>query len=379
MAEQYQLIADAAGWAACYEALRRAPRFAVDVEANSLHAYRERVCLLQFSTEDADFIVDPLAGLDLSPLGGLLADPSVEKIFHSSDYDLALLKTQYNWTVCNLFDTMWAGRVLGFKKMGLAAVLEDLLGVYLSKKFQKANWARRPLPENWLDYAANDTRYLLPLRDRLAERLEAEGRMEEALEIFAAGCEVEPIVRPFDVESFWTIQGVRALEPRAQAVFRALYAWRENEAKRRDVPPFKVINNQSLVLVAKAAAGGEGPLTRAPGVSDKTLARLGGGLQAAVEKGRKAPLPKPPKRGERRQTTGKPGFLQRYDALLEWRKKAAQLRGVESDVILSRRTAKELAEKCPVTPEDLEGIASLGPFRRERYAGDILKVLKESK
>lgn len=378
MAEQYQLIADGAGWAACYEALRRAPRFAVDVEANSLHAYRERVCLLQFSTEDEDFIVDPLAGLDLSPLGGLLADPAVEKVFHSADYDLSLLKTQYNWTVCNLFDTMWAGRVLGFKKMGLAAVLEDLLGVCLSKKFQKANWARRPLPENWLDYASNDTRYLLPLRDRLAEQLEAAGRTEEALEIFAAGCEVEPIVRPFDADSFWTIQGVRALEPRAQAVFRALFVWREGEAKRRDVPPFKVINNQSLLLVARAAAEGEGPLTRAPGVSDKTLARMGGGLQQAVEKGRKAPLPKPPKRGERR-VSGKPGFLQRYDALLEWRKRAAQLRGVESDVIISRRAAKELAEKCPSTPEDLEGIQSLGPYRRTRYAGDILKVIKETK
>ena len=375
MNQAYQWIDQPESWARCLKALRAAKRFAVDLEANSLHAYREQICLIQVSTEAQDYIIDPLAGLDLSGFGALLADPSVEKVFHAVDYDLSLLKGLYGWEVRGLFDTMWAGRVLGCAKMGLAGFIEDVFGVELSKKHQKADWARRPLSPEMLEYAKNDTHYLLRLRDDLERRLHEAGLYEEAMEIFGSIVHVDPSERIFDPEAFWHIRGVRELPARGQAILRALFIFREEEARRRDTPPFKVINDGMLLRIAHYASQEKGPVESVPGISDKLLGRLGARLQQAVNQGRRDPLPKQPRRPAPRQSS--PGFSQRYEALLEMRKRLARERGVESDVILARRTAVEIAEKHPRGEQDLEKIDSLGPYRRNLYAKDILQALEE--
>jgi ribonuclease D len=373
--QAYLWIDQPESWADCLEALRAADRFAVDLEANSLHAYREQICLIQVSTEDQDYIIDPLAELDLSGFGALLADPSVEKVFHAADYDMALLKGLYGWEVRHLFDTMWAGRVLGCTKMGLVNFIEDVFGVKLCKKHQKADWARRPLSPDMLEYAKNDTHYLLRLRDDFEQRLREADAYEEAMEIFGSLVEVDPSERVFDPEAFWHIRGVRELPPRGQAILRALFVFREEEARRRDTPPFKVINDGMLLRISHQAAEGKGPVENVPGVSDKLLGRLGSRLQQAVNQGRRDPLPKQPRRPAARHSS--PGFSQRYEALLEMRKRLARKRGVESDVILARRTAVEIAEKNPRGEADLEKIVSLGPYRRNLYAKDILQALEE--
>ncbi len=373
MNQAYLWIDQPESWADCLSALQAADRFAVDLEANSLHAYREQICLIQISTEDQDYIIDPLAGLDLSGFGALLADPSVEKVFHAADYDMALLKGLYGWELRHLFDTMWAGRVLGCAKMGLVGFIEDMFGLKLSKKHQKADWARRPLTEEMLEYAKNDTHFLLRLRDDFERRLREAGLYEEAMEIFGSIVDVDPSERIFDPESFWRIRGVRELPPRGQAILRALFVFREEEASRRDTPPFKVINDAMLLRIAQHTAGERGAVEGVPGVSDKLLGRLGSRLQQAVNQGRRDPLPKQPRRPAPRQSS--PGFSQRYEALLEMRKRLARERGVESDVILARRTAVEIAEKNPRVAEDLEKVASLGPYRRNLYARDILQAL----
>ncbi len=375
MNQEYQWIDQPETWAKCLEVLRAADRFAVDLEANSLHAYREQICLIQVSTEDQDFIIDPLAGLDLSGFGALLSDPSVEKVFHAADYDMSLLKGLYGWELRRLFDTMWAGRVLGYTKMGLVGFIEDMFGVKLSKKHQKADWARRPLTGEMLEYAHNDTHYLLRLRDDLERRLREAGLFEEAMEIFGSIVHVAPSERIFDPEAFWHVRGVRDLPPRAQAILRALFIFREEEARRRDTPPFKVVNDGMLLRIACHAAEEKGPVENVPGISDRLLGRLGARLQQAVTQGRRDPLPKQPRRPAPRQSS--PGFSQRYEALLEMRKRLARKRGVESDVILARRTAVEIAEKNPRDGQDLENIASLGPYRRNLYAKDILQALEE--
>ncbi len=375
MNQAYQWIDEPESWAHCLAALRAADRFAVDLEANSLHAYREQICLIQVSTEDQDYIIDPLAGLDLSGFGALLGDASVEKVFHAADYDMSLLKGLYGWEVRRLFDTMWAGRVLGCTKMGLVGFIEDMFGVKLSKKHQKADWARRPLPPDMLEYAKNDTHYLLRLRDDFERRLREAGAYEEAMEIFGSIVDVDPSERIFDPEAFWHIRGVRELPPRGQAILRALFVFREEEARRRDTPPFKVINDAMLLRIAEHAVAEKGPVENVPGVSDKLLGRLGTRLQQAVNQGRRDPLPKQARRTATRASS--PGFSQRYEALLEMRKRLARERGVESDVILARRTAVEIAEKNPRIEEDLERIVSLGPYRRNLYAKDILQALEE--
>src|ERR1700712_3897883 len=178
------LVADADSLARLVAALARCPFVAVDTESNSLHAYRERVCLIQFSTPDADFIVDPIRLPDLQPLAPLFANPEQQKIFHAAEYDLLCLRRDYGFAFANIFDTMSAARALGWPQVGLAAILGTHFGVTMNKKFQRADWKRRPLTPEQLDYARLDTHYLLALRDQQFEALTASGHWPEAQEEF---------------------------------------------------------------------------------------------------------------------------------------------------------------------------------------------------
>jgi ribonuclease D len=153
----YKFIQDQGSWQKCLSALQQESSLAIDLEANSLYAYQEQVCLVQITIPSQDFIIDPVARLELEPLGAVLQDPAVEKIFHAAEYDLMLLKREFGWEVTNLFDTMWAARILGYQRVGLANILEDRYDIRLNKKYQKANWCRRPLSPSQLTYAQMDT------------------------------------------------------------------------------------------------------------------------------------------------------------------------------------------------------------------------------
>lgn len=367
----YEFIDTAEAWADCLRRLRGQPRFAIDLEANSLHAYREQVCLIQLSTTSHDFIVDPLAGFALDALGALLRDPAVEKVFHASDYDLRLLKREYGWEVENLFDTMWAARILGYSNMGLAWFLQEFYGVAVSKKHQKADWAKRPLDEDQLRYAQTDTSHLLQLRDDLAARLEEAGHMAEALEIFANESKVDVAERTFDPDSFWTLKGARALKPRQQAILRALYVMRDEMARQRNKPPFKLINNDVLLAIAVRAPQGAEELSGIKGLPPRALDRLAKPILAAVARGKRDPVPRPPARNG----TYDPAFADRYERLLLWRKTIAQRRGVESDVIMSRDTIREIARLNPRTLEELARIPSLGPRRLDMHGESLLNEM----
>ncbi len=373
----FELIDAPSAWDRCLRVLRDAPRLAVDVEADSLYAYREKVCLIQVSTDERDFIIDPLAGLELAPLGKIFADPSVEKVFHAADYDLILLRGLYGWEINRLFDTMWAGRLLGFTRMGLAWFLESLYGITVSKKCQKADWSKRPLSAEKLAYARNDTHYLLRMRDDLEARLREEGLQEEAMEVFQDLCHLDLPERTFNPEDFWRIKGTRTLSPRALAVLKALFVFRDREAKRRDVPPFKVLNNQVMVQLAEQAAQWNGALpdksASIPGVPSKLLERLQPGIMKALKQGLAAPPPKQ----TRAKRSSNSGYWQRHEILMAWRKDAAHARGVESDVILSRKAIEEIADKNPRSLEELQAVESLGPWRFERYGEAILHALDQ--
>jgi ribonuclease D len=352
--------------------MRTAHRIAVDIEANSLYAYQEQVCLIQVSTETADYIIDPLAGFPLDGFDEVMANPAIEKVFHASDYDLMLLHCHYSWKVNALFDTMWAGRILGQKNMGLAWFLNHYYGITICKKYQKANWAARPLSDDQLTYAQTDTHYLLRLRDELARQLQAQGLYEEALEIFKDACRVETQDRSFHPDRFWSVRGARLLKPRAQAILRMLFVFRDREARMRDWPPFKIVGDDKLTLVAQYAPRTRADLLAIPGITPKLADRYGDAMLRAVNDGRQAPLPTPP-HGHRNP----PGVARRYSILAEWRKETAQKRGVESDVIISRDAMWEIAHMNPRTLEDIEKLRNLGPRRRALYAEDILRRLDE--
>ncbi len=347
----------------------------MDLEANSLYAYRERVCLVQISTAHQDYIVDPLAGLDLEGLGELAENPAVEKIFHAAEYDLMLMKREYGWQLRNLFDTMWAARILGYAQVGLANILNEFYGVTLDKRYQKANWCRRPLLQAQLTYAQSDTHYLLSLRQRLAAELEAAGRLPEAQEIFEEQTHVEPASNVFDPDSFWFINGVRELDQRQQAIVRALYLYRDQEARRQDRPHFKIFGDRTLMELAETEPKDLTALQAVHGMSLGQIKRYGRQMLQIIRDSREAPAPQRPRHGGSRPPQS---VLNRYERLHTWRKKQARARGVESDVILSREAMWELAQANPKTPEELAQIKTLGPWRRTTYGNELLRVLKKS-
>ena len=352
-------------FAAMLKDLGRQPRIAVDTESNSLHAYRERVCLIQFSTPDTDYIVDPLA-LDVSPLGAIFANPSIEKIFHAAEYDLICLRRDYAFSFANLFDTMQAGRVLGRRQAGLDRLLEEKFGVKMNKRFQKADWAVRPLSHDLLLYARLDTHYLIPLRDMLQAELEASGLWQLAQEDFELATHPNGSKPRAELPAWTRYSTRRALSARDLTVLDALLSWRDATAAELDRPPFKVLDDDRLVEIATVQPSTHEGLAEA-GLNSRQLHRWGSSILGAVAQGAKNPLVKRP-----RIPRPDGAYLKRLEKLKDWRKKTAETMNVESDVVLPRSLLLALAESGP---RDLRRILNASPWRLEHFGEQILKVI----
>jgi len=351
--------------------LRREPRIGCDTESNSLHAYRGQTCLIQLSTPDRDVLIDPLRIADISALGPLFADPKIEKVFHASEYDLICLKRDFDFDVHPVFDTMAAARVCGYTRIGLGNMLEDLLGVRHSKKHQTADWAQRPLSASHRRYAQMDTHYLLPLRDILYAELGRAGRLEEAREYFADVTAFEVKSHEFDPEGFWDLCRPKDLSPRQAAVLRELYILRDELAQHYDRPSHQLIANKALLKLAITSPRGPRQLFGVSGLPPWLVRQNGDEIFQAIAHGnRSLARPQPPRR-----TTIPQAIVDRYTALHAWRKGVALSRGVESDVILSKRSMWTIARRKPASVDDLEGIPGLGPWRRATYGADLLSVV----
>ena len=235
-------------------------RVAIDTEADSLHCYREKLCLLQVSLPEGDFLVDPLAENDLGALADTLARKEI--ILHGADYDLRLLRRALDFRPTRVFDTVIAARLLGVREFSYAALVEKYFGIALPKGSQKANWALRPLSEKMEEYARNDTHYLL----ELAEKLEKQLIEHERLGWFQQSCEramvLAAIDRERDMEEVWRIRGSGLIRGREAAVLRALWYWRDREAQKFDRPSFHILRNDQLLEIARAAVRGETPQFR---------------------------------------------------------------------------------------------------------------------
>lgn len=368
---RHELVRSRSAWQRCLKRLRREPRIAVDLEANSMYAYRERICLIQISIPRQDFIVDPLGDFDLHEFGKLIEDGEVEKVFHAAEYDLMLMKREFGWQLSNLFDTQWAARILGVERVGLANVLKDVFGVSLDKRYQRANWCRRPLSVAQLAYAQADTHFLLRLRDHYAEALRAAGRWTEAQEIFEEQSRVQLPDLSFDPDGFWQITGANRLTGQEQSVLKALYIYRDAEARHRNLPHFKVLQDRTLLELAQKLPDEEDDLSHIHGMSKGQIRRYGQNLLRLIAENRQAQRPERPRRADRPPET----VVNRYDLLHNWRKERAQARGVESDVILSRDALWNLARANPHTRAELHDIVGLGPWRLDAYGQEILQLL----
>jgi ribonuclease D len=345
---------------------------AVDTESNSLYAYQERVCLIQFSTPQDDYLVDPLALEDLSPLEALFADPKIEKIFHAAEYDLISMKRDYGFTFENLFDTMQAARILGWEEVGLGSILKAEFDVELNKRLQRANWGKRPLPMDMLAYARLDTHYLIPLRFRMKAELKGNGRWPLAKEDFSRLRYVngrDPETTP---EPCWRVRGAYDLTPQQAAVLLELCYYRAKMAQRIDRPVFKVIGDQTLLAVAEACPRTRAELQEVHKLSPKQFHRHAEGLLQAVERGLQAKPVRPPR-------TPRPDdqYLARLDALRDWRKQTAKDMGVKSDVVLPRDVLNAIVGRDPSGMSELAGIMEQVPWRLEHFGEQILDSLSQ--
>ena len=346
------------------------PILAVDTESNSLFAYQEQVCLIQFSTPRDDFLVDPLALDDLSPLEPLFADPKIEKIFHAAEYDLITLKRDYDFSFDNLFDTMIAARILGWEEMGLGSILKVEFNVELNKRFQRANWGKRPIPLDMQAYARLDTRYLIPLRYTMKAELKSKGRWPLAEEDFARlrfvnGRDPQDLPEPC-----WRVRGAHDLSSQQAAVLLELCNYRAKVAERIDQPVFKVIGDHTLLAVAEACPRTRSELQDLPKLSEKQFQRHADGLLRAVERGLKAEPVYPPR-------TQRPDelFLARVEELRSWRKSTAHQMQVKSDVVLPRDVLYAIAARDPGNLKELGELMTQLPWRLERFGEQILATL----
>ncbi|MBV6396808.1 MAG: Ribonuclease D [Anaerolineales bacterium] len=346
--------------------LAHQPRLAVDTESNSLHAYREQVCLIQFSTPQKDYLVDPLALNDLAALTPIFANPRIEKVFHAAEYDLICLRRDFGFNFANIFDTMHAERILGCEKVGLDAALEKYFNVTVNKRLQKADWGARPLTRDQMEYARLDTHYLILLRGQLQRELELASRWDLAREDFARACRVNGTA-PASPEPWERFAGRRDLTLRQLTVLRELAATREEIALRLDRPPFKVIVDEKLLVMARRVPATLGDLEKI-NLSPRQIQRWGAEFLAAAARGaeletvRRPPPARPPDEAA----------LKRLDKLKAWRKKTAQQMKVESDVVLPRPYLLSLAERGA---DDLQHIMQDSPARLERFGAEIRNIL----
>ncbi len=359
--------------------LRAQPRFAVDTEADSLYSYFEKVCLIQISIPEHDYILDTLSFKKLDALGALFADPAVETVFHAAEYDILLMKRDFDFAFANIFDTMVAARILGWKQVGLGNILEQQFGVKLDKRFQRADWGKRPLAPELIEYARDDTHYLLRLVELQKDALMHAGRLDEARAEFAKLTRVSWSEREFDPNRYGTLEGARTLDPASLGALRELYALRETIARKQDRPPFKIMSNATLVRIAHEMPQSLADLSALPGIGEWFLRRHGRDALRAIERGIAHPqmrLPKPPR--------GIPPLpdnasRERYTRLKEWRKERAGARGVEPDIIVSNDALVEIARANPADAAALEKLSALGEWKAREYGAEILNVLHKRK
>ncbi|TBR22698.1 hypothetical protein EPO15_07490 [bacterium] len=349
-------------------------RIGIDMESDSFYVYHDKVCLLQLSTEEEDYVVDPLTVKDLSPLGDMFRDRTIEKIFHAGEYDIACLKRDYGFEVRHLFDTMAAARVLGSAKLGLAPLLEEHYGLHLSKKLQRANWGLRPLSDEHIEYARNDTHWLFGLRDLLAGQLEARGLTRHAHDAFVRLEETAAAERRFDFDAWWNLPGARDLDGRRRAFLKRLWVYRERQAATQDKAPFRIMPEDLLVRIAQALPGDLEDLRKVRGMSPFLFRRFGRELLAeAAASGTDAPVDSAPERP--RADRWDPETMRRYEALRAWRKEKAAAQAVDPVVILSTDDIRQLA-LAPRGNEDKDTwLKSLSEFKREQFGTEILGIL----
>jgi ribonuclease D len=353
------VITDAARLASLVEQIESADRVAVDTEADSLHSYREKLCLLQISVPAPDVVagivdtgprvaashesardicdcmVDPLANIDLEPLRRALE--AKEIVLHGADYDLRMLRRGMKLVPSRIFDTMIAARLLGIREFSLAALVKRYFGLALLKGSQKANWAQRPLPARMAEYAINDVHYLLPLAEKLEAELDRYERRDWLRQSCQRAIEQAALARTRNQDEPWRIRGSGSLAGRPAAVLRALWQWREKEAEMADRPPFHILQNEDLLKAAVKFAAGSIPEYR------HFSPRRRQAFRDAAQNALQAPESEWPVSRRRFGKRPSAETVQRAEELRRRRNKSAEELGLEPSFIAPRSALEAIA------------------------------------
>ena len=365
-----------AATAAFLSGISATPIVALDTEGASFHRFVDRIYLLQLSTREKSAIIDPLAvsAGDLSGLGALLENPAVEIVFHDADYDLRLLVQDYKWRVKNIFDTRVAAQLLGIKAFGLGALLEKYQGLKLEKKHQRADWSMRPLTQDMLDYAAQDTMYLLQLRDQLKEELEHKGRWSWAREEFGLleGTQWEPDETGM---GFLKMKGARDLNRRELAVLKEVSQWRDMVAGKMDKATFRVLGNEQLFAIAQGQPASTDALGKIKGMPRGILENRGQELLDAVRRGLAVPEEQLPKFPRGLRWDRDPDFDARTNALKTVRDEFAAKLDLDPGVLSSRDRMEAVARRNPASVAELDEVKELRAWQREVLGAGFIKAL----
>ena len=345
----------------------------IDVEADSLHHYTEKVCLIQLTAfRGGSCLIDPLAVRDLSALAPVLADPSVLKVVHGGDNDVTSMRRDFGVSFRTMFDTAIAARLLGDREVGLQALVRNELGIEVSKGSQKDDWSRRPLTAKQEAYALGDVAHLMPLAARLTDRLAAAGRTEWAREEFAALASLPPAVKRTGPDEFRRIKGSAKLSRRQQAVLREIYVWREERAAAADRPPFKIVGPEVLLALAERSPSitiedVEDALARYPRQRDEVEV-----VFEAIERALELPEAELPARNAGEQTRVSAAVQRRVNALRAWRDEQARASQLDPAIVISQRVIERLALANPRTVDELAAVDGLRQWRVAEWGPALL-------
>ena len=357
------MIEDDAALLTMVEKIRGAPVVGVDTEADSFHAYQEKVCLVQLSDLETDYIIDPLKISDMGPLGEIMADPETVKIFHGADYDIVSMKRDFGCSFVNVFDTMISAQFLGFERVGLADLIRRYFGHVIDKKYQRHDWAKRPLLEEHLSYARGDTHWLPAIREMLLIQLKRSDRLDAVAE----ECEIvqERVWqgRTNSEADFLRVKNIKGLDDDELRVLRAVWGYRNDRAKAANRPAFKLIPDPFLVTLAKSKPQNAAELNKLARKGSSMLRRHGDSLLAAVKEGiaDERPIPKVPRAAKSRAPRVGPGVDRYLNPLKDWRNNKVKETGVAPVAVANNNLLKEIAR---LVPADMDAMAQVPGIRR---------------
>ncbi len=354
--------------------LRTQQEFAIDTEADSLHSYFDKVCLIQITAAGEDYIVDPLAKIDIAALGEVLAAPEIRKVLHGADYDLRILNRDFGFTISNLFDTMVSAQFLGYEGVGLAALLKRHFNVDVDKSFQRADWAMRPLTPQMLKYAALDTQYLSRLAAILEEELLQLGRKAWALEEFERLTMIRFRETEIDPEAFRKVKGIAVLDPRGLAIFAALFRYRDTEARRIDRPPFKVLRNEVMIEMAGVAPQTREQLLTVRGLSPGQVSRSGDEILRAVRSALELPDDALPGRTPQKAWNRDREVERRVEKMKAVRDRLAKELKLEASMLAPRHVLTAIAS---IDPPDLSQVPAMREWQKTVAGDAFLEAISE--